>query len=88
MKKTFIVAATASNQNSFGLKGVILVAQDGEAWSVGSSTLYLPKQGDKVTIDTNNFAGRGWEIPHRMKPDAPAEVVKQLWKGKVKELTA
>lgn len=86
--KEFKVVAVSSNMNSFGLRGVVLVAKDGEAWQGGVNYLYVPKQGDIIRLifrETSTGAlskypqfPSGWEIPERL-PDAPAEVVKEAF---------
>lgn len=86
MSKSFKVASVSSNHNSFGLRGMILVAQDGEAWEVAANDINVGKKGDVVSVPYNtifpnepDFSGRGYEIPHRLQPDAPAGVVKEIW---------
>jgi len=86
--KEFKVVAVSSNTNSFGLRGVVLVAKDGEAWQGGVSHLYVPKQGDIIRlIFREKSQGEleaypqfpfNCEIPERL-PDAPAEVVKEAF---------
>jgi len=82
--KKFKVAAISSNANEFGLHQVVLMAQDGEAWTVGASASSLDriKKGDVLglepTGESYNFAGFGFEIPERA-PDASAEVLKEVW---------
>ena len=76
--KLFKVASVSSNTNSFGLYGMILIAQNGEAWEVGANYLNVKKKGDIVHGD--NWASYGFEIPRQLKPDAPKEVVKEVWK--------
>lgn len=81
--KTFKVAAVSSNRNSFGLAGLVLIAQDGEAWQVGASQHHIKAQGDVVQVPVVgkqdcNFAVLGFEIPERL-PRPPAEVVAEVW---------
>jgi hypothetical protein len=84
--KAFNVASVSDNLNSFGLRGMILIAGDGEAWEVGASNLHVKKKGDVVQVPVvgkagRNFAGLGFEIPRRL-PDAPAGVVEEVWSYK------
>ena len=84
--KAFKVASVSDNTNSFGLRGMILIAVDGEAYEVGASSLYVKKKGDVVRVPVvgksgRNFANLGFEIPRRL-PDAPAGVVEEVWSYK------
>jgi hypothetical protein len=82
--KRFKVAAVSSNANSFGLHNVVLVAKDGEAWSVKASQYNLPEKG-MTYIPNKTRNGWGWaegwgfEIPERLHPDAPPAVVSEVW---------
>ena len=42
--KSFKVVSVASNQNSFGLTGMILLAADGEAFEVAANSISLKPQ--------------------------------------------
>jgi hypothetical protein len=82
-KKPFKVATISDNTNNFGLNGIILVAEDGEAWECAfyqpSSTikkndvLQVPQEGKRLAWERFEF-----EIPNRIK-DAPENVVKEVW---------
>lgn len=82
--KDFKVVAVSSNRNSFGLKGVVLVARDGQAFEVGSNNLHLPQRGDVLVVPTKPGIGLDWgslgfEIPRALDPPAPPDVVQQVW---------
>lgn len=83
--KAFKVAAVSSNMNSFGLKGMILVARDGEAYQVGANSMNLKRQGSVLRVPgratARNFAALGFEIPERLPP-APRKVVAEVWGSK------
>ena len=80
--KEFIVASVSSNTNSFGLRGMVLVARDGEAWQVGANDINVKKKGEVLRIPgrktARNFAALGFEIPERLK-DAPPGVLTEIW---------
>lgn len=86
--KEFKVIGVSSNTNSFGLRGVIIVAKDGEAWQGGVSYLYVPKKDDMVSLvykeksqgvlETYPQFPSGWEIPERLK-DMPADLLKKVF---------
>ena len=81
--KPFKVAAVSSNRNSFGLTGLVLIAQDGEAWQVGASQHHIKTKDDIVQVPVvgkqdRNFAALGFEIPERL-PRPPAEAVAEVW---------
>ena len=42
--KTFRLYECSMNRNSFGLRGAILVARDGEAWEVGANDINCPQR--------------------------------------------
>jgi hypothetical protein len=81
--KAFRVAVMSANRNSFGLKGVILVASDGETWQVGANHLCTLKAGDTILVSSNrgaSFARKGFEIPQQLDR-APADIVDAIWKA-------
>jgi hypothetical protein len=81
--KVFKVVSVSGNRNSFGLKGMILIAPDGETWEVAASEINCKTQGECVRVPVvgriRTFAALGFEIPKRL-PDAPADVVAAVWK--------
>ena len=82
--KSFKVVAVSTNHNSFGLRGVVLVARDGQAFEIGSNDLHLPRQGDVLGVPTEPGLGLDWgrlgfEIPRELDPPAPPEVVRRVW---------
>ena len=88
--KEFKVAAVSSNRNSFGLRGHVLVARDGEAWQVAVNNLNEREKGQIVRfavvgghVKVEPTAVFFFEIPERLK-DAPPAVVREVW-GKVKK---
>ena len=84
--KQFKVCDASSNQNSFGLTGIVLVAADGEAWEVGMNELNtrMHPQGDIVVMRTRSgcnewdWAAIGAEIPRELSL-ATGAVIKELW---------
>ena len=82
--KPFKVATVSSNTNSFGLRGMILMAEDGEAWEVAVNnlyeknkgvTIYLPVVDGKTEVSCGHFP---CEIPRQL-PKAPKNVVQEVW---------
>ena len=80
-RKPFKVAAVSSNRNSFGLRSMVVVASDGEAYRVLSNDLHIKQEGDVLLVEQRdgrwNFAALGYEVPEKL-PTAPPDVVKQL----------
>lgn len=84
--KQFKVCVASSNQNSFGLTGVVFVAVDGESYEVGMNQLNTERypQGSIVTLRTVvgcndwNWAAFGAEIPRELSL-APDTVIQELW---------
>lgn len=82
--KPFKVVTVSSNTNSFGLRGMVLMAEDGEAWEVGVSniyeksknaTIYLPVVDGKTEVPCGHFQ---CEIPRQL-PKAPKNVIQEVW---------
>ena len=88
--KRFKVVSVSSNTNSFGLSGIVLVAEDGEAFEAAHNQHVAPlAKGGLVTLSirqpgatgTDRYGWAGFEIPRRL-PAAPAEVVREAWQLK------
>lgn len=82
-EKTYLVASVSENTNSFGLRGMVLVADNGEAWEVAANDLNLKAKGDRVTTPVDRqgfptFVGLGFEIPRQLG-NAPQIVVDEIW---------
>jgi hypothetical protein len=92
--KNFTVASVSSNENSFGLTGVILVAPDGEAFEAATYAMgdFAIRKGESVALPVSNpdargldryswvsAAGRTFEIPRQLDA-APADVLMELFK--------
>jgi hypothetical protein len=89
---TFKVVAISSNRNSFGLRGMVLMAKNGVVYQVGTNDLNAKSVGDEVHVPCNwdgvdadgipqiehHFHQFGWEIPERL-PDAPDNVIDEVW---------
>lgn len=81
--KKFKVASVSDNANEFGLRGHILIAEDGEAWEVGITGQFAKAKGEvvRVNLDRNDapdWAFFGAELPKRL-PNAPRNVVNEVW---------
>ena len=81
--KAFRVFLVSSNANSFGLRGMLLVAADGEAWEVGANHLYVKERGSTVHVPCpcgygRSFSELGYEIPTQL-PVAPKAIVDKVW---------
>ena len=89
ISKQFKVATVSQNTNSFGLRGFILVAKDGQAFEAAANYLNVPNKGDIITLPGTtdgtrtrfNFAKKSYEIPHPLS-QAPSDVVKEIWEEK------
>lgn len=86
--KGFKVVTVSQNTNSFGLRGFIAVARDGQAFEAAANYLNVPKKGDLLFLPARikddgsikvDFASGRWEIPQERKP-APQEVADQIWR--------
>ena len=84
MTKEFKVASVSLYYNNFGLRGMILIARDGESWEVAANDINVkqPRTVLKVPyLHRPTWAGLGFEIPNRLRPDAPPEIVKEVWEN-------
>lgn len=55
MENTYKVAYISSNTNSFGLKQFIAVTKEGKTLKGCSNNINLPKKGDFINLNNNNF---------------------------------
>jgi hypothetical protein len=82
--KKFRVVSVSKNCYSFGLRGVVLLARDGEAWEIGVNYLHTEhfQEGrtvfGRVTGPGELDFGSGVEIPRRLAPATPA-VLKEVF---------
>lgn len=78
----FKVASVSENTNSFGLYGMILISDRGEAWQVGANNINVKKKGDICRVSVidgdPDFARLGFEIPGRLD-DPPSGVMGEIW---------
>ena len=84
MPKEMKCFGVSENRNSFGLFGVRLLTQEGHFYEAAANDLNVPRRGDVVEVPTLpngelNFAAKGFEIPERKYPDAPANVIQAAW---------
>ena len=71
----FRVVAVSIDRNSFGLRGVVLMAKTGTTFQVASNDLHLPAVGQILDVPLvsgigPHFGKLGFEIPERL-PVAP-----------------
>ena len=90
-KRLFVVFGISRNANSFGLRGVIIVAENGEAWQIGVGSLYANdlSKGSRLWVTMSDgtpdrirreMGGEiSFEIPERIK-DAPQDLVDGLFR--------
>lgn len=80
--KEFKVASLSKNRSSFGLRGHVMVARDGETWEVAASQFNEKKQGEVLSVPC--IDGRpqwcrfGFELPEHWT-DAPPDMVAGAW---------
>lgn len=81
--KEFKVASVSSNYNAFGLKGIIVLARDGEAYEAAANDLNVKPKGAVVRVPVRggvaSFVKLGWEIPRKLDAVAPPAVVSEVW---------
>lgn len=87
--KEFKVATVSNNANAFGLRGMIVVARDGEAWELAASYLNVLPMNTIFTVNLdkrNNPIWNDYECPTLMKRP-PASVIAEIWDEKAVPLS-
>ena len=79
----FKVFGVSENTNSFGLYGIRLMNRAGHFYTVGASSFRKPQLGAVIEVPIQGtsmiFGKIGFEIPERHYPDAPQNVIDQVW---------
>jgi hypothetical protein len=78
--KTFRLAAASNNRNAFGLRGAVLIAQDGEAWAIASNDLNFPQAGKAYGVPQPTPAY--WALPAEQRDFADQDALTaSRWSG-------
>lgn len=73
------VVAKSKNLNSFGLRGMVLLGENGQAWEVATNSLHELTEGQDLTLSPGNSWGNwGFEIPRQLPP-CPYLALKEIW---------
>jgi len=86
--KEFKVFKKSLNTNSFGLYQLFVMAKDGEVYKTCASQYNAKNEGEIINgifhMDKNGKRNDcifvGHELTERLSPDAPEEVVTEIWK--------
>jgi len=78
--KVFKILVVSLNTNSFGLRRMVIVAEDGTAFEVYASYLNTKEEGDSMLQNTNGLFS-GCEMAVQLD-DAPKEAIDLLFKNK------
>lgn len=78
------VLAASSNCNSFGLRGMVLIGDNGQGWEAAANDINLRTKGTILRVPDKGDIGLhlsqfGFEIAKRLHPDPPAEVVREVF---------
>lgn len=87
--RLYRVLRISTNTNSFGLTGVWIMRRNGETWELGMNHLNLEgiRIGSILKVAQMHLDGArpdltSWgEIPRRIQPDPPPEIIAKVWKG-------
>jgi RecG-like helicase len=84
MARQLKVVAVSTNHNSFGLRNMIFIGDNGEGWQAAANDLNVRSKGDVLRIPDDgdiglHLAGFNFEIPSRLNPDPPAKLMKEVW---------
>lgn len=82
--KKFKIVRRSENTNDFGLRGLWIMAEDGETWECAVSYLHDKQIGEVIVLpyyDEPNFATPSWfaEIPTKQNY-APFKIIDHVWK--------
>ena len=81
MSKDFMVVAVSENTNSFGLKQMVVVAQDGEAYKTCANYLNVKEKGEIITRVGGMF--RGCELTEKITK-MHKSIVREVWSNDFK----
>ena len=78
------VISVSQNHNAFGLRGMIMISDNGQAWEAAANDLNVKQKGDIITTTVlgsgePSFTGLGLEIPRRLSPDPTPAIMKEIW---------
>jgi len=78
------VVALSSNRNSFGLRNMIMIGDNGQGWQAAANDLNLKPRNTVLTVPEGQsiptfLTLQSFEIPSQLA-DPPAELLADVWK--------
>ena len=83
------VVAKSSNQNSFGLWGMVWMTEGGRAWQTAGNDLNVKEQDTIINVSDrgrwddqiieDRFRQMGFELVERLLPDPSPQLLAQVW---------
>ncbi len=78
------VVAVSSNLNSFGLRNMVFVGNNGQGWEAAANELNVKEKGDVLTIPegqsiTTFLVSQSFELVRHLTPSPPPEVMEEVW---------
>jgi len=78
------VVAVSSNHNSFGLRNMILIGDNGQGWQAAANDLNVKPRNAILTVPDGQsiptfLTLQSFEIPRQLA-DPPAELLAEVWK--------
>ena len=78
------VVAVSTNQNSFGLRNMVMIGDAGTGWSAAANDLSVKPKDTVLAVpddqDVLTFLTlQSFEIPQKLHPNPPAELMAEVW---------
>lgn len=77
------VVAVSANHNSFGLRNMVFIGDNGQGWQAAANDINVRREGDIIRVPSEGDIGLhltafNFEIPSQL-PDPPAKLLKEVW---------
>jgi hypothetical protein len=76
------VVAVSTNRNSFGLRRMVMIGDNGQGWGASANDLNLHKEGEVIEVSADDIgmelAKLNFELPTQLI-DPPASLVQKIW---------
>lgn len=78
------VIAVSSNHNSFGLRSMILISDNGQGWQALANDLNVKAKGTVFEIPEDQSVStflclQSFECTRRLDPDPPRKLTQEVW---------
>lgn len=78
------VVAVSSNHNSFGLRNMIFIGNNGQAWEAAANSLNVKEKGTVLTVPEDQsiptfLVKQSFELARQLTPSPPPKLMKEVW---------